>query len=191
MRTHHCGSLREEHLGQTVTLCGWANVVRDQSHQMFIDLRDRSGLVQCVIDRDQNTALHESLRGVKTEFCLKIEGVVAARPAGTANAKLPTGQVEIHVSAVEILNASKTPPFELTDDIKADENLRIQYRYLDLRRQLMQRNLKMRHKAMLEVRNFLDGEGFWEVETPLLWKSTPEGAREYVVPVRQPVGKAF
>ena len=191
MRTHHCGSIREEHLGQTVRLCGWANVVRDQSHQMFIDLRDRSGLVQCVIDRDQNEALHDSLRGVKTEFCLKIEGLVAARPEGTANAKLPTGQVEIHASAVEVLNASKTPPFELTDDIKADENLRIQYRYLDLRRPMMARNLKMRHKAMLEVRNFLDGEGFWEVETPLLWKSTPEGAREFPVPSSGQPGKAF
>lgn len=191
MRTHHCGLLREEHLDQTVTLCGWANVVRDQSHQMFIDLRDRSGIVQCVIDRDVDEALHESLRGVKSEFCLKITGSVAARIPGTINPKLDTGKIEVRVSAAEILNTAKTLPFELTDELNVDENLRIQYRYLDLRRKVMRDNLHLRHQTALAVRNFLNGEGFWEVETPLLWKSTPEGAKEFAVPSSRQPGSAF
>ena len=190
-RTHYCGELRPEHIGQTVTLCGWASTVRDQSYQCFIDLRDRSGLVQIVADREINAPIYEILADVKAEYCLQISGEVVARVAGKENPKLPTGQIEVRVDQVQILNTSKPLPFELTPDTRASEEVRLQYRYLDMRRAPVRDILEMRYRLTRETRNFLDGEGFWEVETPLLWKSTPEGAREYVVPVRQPVGKAF
>src|SRR4028118_1845270 len=190
-RTHHCGTLNEEHVGQEVTICGWANVVRDQSHQMFIDLRDRSGIVQCVIDRDENPDLHQALNGIKAEYCLQLTGTVKARLAGKENLKISTGMVEVHVSAGTILNSSKTPPFEIEADTKADEALRLQYRYLDMRRKPVRDILELRHRLAKSTRDFLDSEGFWEVETPLLWKSTPEGAREYVVPTRSHPGKGF
>ena len=190
-RTHHCGELRPENIGQTVTLCGWSSTVRDQSYQCFIDLRDRSGLVQIVADREINPEIYEVLAQVKSEYCLQITGEVVARVAGKENPKLPTGQIEVRVDKVEILNTSKPLPFELTPDTRASEDVRLQYRYLDMRRAPVRDILEMRYRLSRETRNFLDSEGFWEVETPLLWKSTPEGAREYVVPVRQPVGKAF
>ncbi|HEX8834127.1 MAG TPA: aspartate--tRNA ligase, partial [Abditibacteriaceae bacterium] len=190
-RTHHCGTLTEELVGQTVTVCGWANVVRDQSHQMFIDLRDRSGLVQCVVDRDLNEALHESLTGIKAEFCLQITGTLQRRLPGKENPKFTTGALEIHIASAEILNTSKPLPFEIAGETKTEENLRLQYRYLDLRRSRMRDILQLRHRLAKSTRDFLDGEGFWEVETPLLWKSTPEGAREYTVPTRTHPGKAF
>jgi aspartyl-tRNA synthetase len=190
-RTHHCGTLRESHIGQTVTLCGWAGIVRDQSHQMFIDLRDRSGIVQIVADSDLNASVHAALTGVKSEYCLQITGEVVARVAGKQNPKLETGAVEIRVDKAEILNTSKPLPFELTADTRASEDVRLQYRYLDMRRQPVRDILEMRYKLTRETRRFLDSEGFWEVETPLLWKSTPEGAREYVVPVRSHPGKGF
>ena len=190
-RTHHCGELRPENIGQTVTLCGWAATVRDQSYQCFIDLRDRSGIVQIVADREINAAIYDILANVKAEFCLQITGEVVARVQGKGNPKLPTGQIEVRVDAVEILNTSKPLPFELTPDTRASEEVRLQYRYLDMRRAPVRDILEMRYRLSRETRNFLDSEGFWEIETPLLWKSTPEGAREYVVPVRQPVGKAF
>ncbi len=190
-RTHHCGELRPENIGQTVTLCGWSSTVRDQSYQCFIDLRDRSGLVQIVADREINAEIYDVLAQVKSEFCLQITGEVVARVAGKENPKLPTGQIEVRVDEVIILNTSKPLPFELTPDTRASEDVRLQYRYLDMRRAPVRDILEMRYRLSRETRNFLDAEGFWEVETPLLWKSTPEGAREYVVPVRQPVGKAF
>ncbi|MBW3636183.1 MAG: aspartate--tRNA ligase, partial [Armatimonadetes bacterium] len=190
-RTHHCGTLRESHLGQTVTLCGWASVVRDQSHQMFIDLRDRSGIVQIVADSDLNAAVHAALTGVKSEYCLQITGEVVRRVAGKENPRLETGNVEIRVERAEILNTSKPLPFELSEGTRASEDVRLQYRYLDMRRSNVRDILEMRYKLARETRRFLDSEGFWEVETPLLWKSTPEGAREYVVPVRSHPGKGF
>ncbi|HEX8463530.1 MAG TPA: aspartate--tRNA ligase [Abditibacterium sp.] len=190
-RTHHCGEIRESHLGQTVVLCGWASVVRDQSHQMFIDLRDRSGLVQIVADSDINAEVHAALTGVKSEYCLEIEGEVVARVAGKENPKLASGKVEIRISRAEILNTSKPLPFELTENTRAAEDVRLQYRYLDFRRQPVRDILEMRYKLAKETRRFLDSQGFWEIETPLLWKSTPEGAREFVVPVRSHPGKAF
>jgi aspartyl-tRNA synthetase len=190
-RTHHSGELNEQHIGQTVILCGWANVVRDQSHQMFIDLRDRSGIVQCVADSDENAAAHAALSGVRSEFCLQLTGVVARRLAGKENPKLKSGNIEVQISAAEILNAAKTPPFEIAGETRADENVRLQYRYLDLRRTAMRDMMQLRHRLAKSTRDFLDAEGFWEIETPLLWKSTPEGAREYVVPTRTHPGRAF
>lgn len=190
-RTHHCGTLREEHAGQTVTLCGWANVVRDQSYQLFIDLRDRSGIVQCVADREKNEALHEQLSGAKSEYCLQITGTVQKRVAGKENPKIETGAVEVIIESAEILNTSKPLPFELEDAARVNEETRIQYRYLDLRRKAMRDNLELRHRVVKTVRDFLDAEGFWEVETPLLWKSTPEGAKEFPVPSSNHPGKAF
>ncbi|HEX8552887.1 MAG TPA: aspartate--tRNA ligase [Abditibacteriaceae bacterium] len=189
-RTHSCGTLNETHIGQSVTLCGWAGAVRDQSHQMFIDLRDRSGVVQCVADRDINAEVHDTLLGTKSEYCLQLTGEVVRRIAGKENPKLPTGTVEIRIDAAEVLNTSKPLPFELSGG-SVDESVRLQYRYLDLRRQTMRDTLQLRHRLAKATRDFLDGEGFWEVETPLLWKSTPEGAREYAVPTRTHPGKAF
>ncbi len=190
-RTHHCGLLRASHIGQTVTLCGWASIVRDQSHQMFIDLRDRSGLVQIVADSDLNAEVHASLSGVKSEYCLQITGVVVARVAGKENPKLESGAIEVRVERAEILNTSKPLPFEISGETRASEDVRLQYRYLDMRREKVRDILEMRYKLSRETRRFLDSEGFWEIETPLLWKSTPEGAREYVVPVRSHPGKGF
>ncbi len=190
-RTHHCGLLRASDIGQIVTLCGWAGIVRDQSHQMFIDLRDRSGLVQIVADSDVNADVHASLLGVKSEYCLQITGEVVARVAGKENPKLASGAVEVRVDKAEILNTSKPLPFELGGETRASEDVRLQYRYLDMRREKVRDILEMRYKLSRETRKFLDSEGFWEVETPLLWKSTPEGAREYVVPVRSHPGKGF
>ncbi|MDQ3812667.1 MAG: aspartate--tRNA ligase, partial [Armatimonadota bacterium] len=190
-RTHSCGTLNESHIGQEVTLCGWANVVRDQAHQMFIDLRDRSGLIQCVVDRDVSPDVHEFLTGIKAEYCLQLAGTVQRRLPGKENPKIATGAIEVHIQAGEILNPSKTPPFEIVDDVKADENVRLQYRYLDLRRPLMQSRLELRHRVAKSTRDFLDSEGFWEIETPLLWKSTPEGAKEFVVPSAAHTGRAF
>ncbi|MBV9866597.1 MAG: aspartate--tRNA ligase [Abitibacteriaceae bacterium] len=190
-RTHSCGTLSEANIGQEVTLCGWVNVVRDQSHQTFLDLRDRSGLVQCVADRDNNAAVYAALEGIKAEYCLQLTGSVQARLPGKENPKLATGSIEVQLSGVEVLNTSKTLPFEIVDDLKTDENVRIQYRYLDLRRRPMQYNLETRHRIVKKTRDFLDGEGFWEVETPLLWKSTPEGAKEFMVPATAQPGKSF
>ena len=190
-RTHSGGELREEHIGQTITLCGWASTVRDQSYQMFIDLRDRSGIVQCVIDREQNAQLHAQLCEVKTEYCLQLTGVIQKRLAGKENAKIETGAIEVLVQSGEILNSSKPLPFELEDASRVDENVRFAHRYLDMRRQPVRDILEMRYHLTRSARRFLDGEGFWEIETPLLWKSTPEGAREYVVPTRSHPGKGF
>ena len=190
MRTHPAGTLGEEHIGQTVTLCGWVNVVRDQSYQMFIDLRDRSGVVQCVVDREQQSSVHATLEGVKAEYCLRLTGIVARRLPGKENPNLPTGTIEVQVNEAEILNTSKPLPFDLIDT-RASEDVRLQYRYLDIRRAPVRRILETRHRLAKATRDFLDERGFYEVETPLLWKSTPEGAREYVVPVRTHPGKGF
>jgi len=190
-RTHHCGDLRPEQIEQSVALCGWANVVRDQSHQMFIDLRDRSGIVQVVIDRDLNPELFAQLTGIKSEYCLQVEGTVAPRISGKENPKLATGAIEVHATQVRVLNTSKALPFEIEDEVRADETVRLQYRYLDLRRRPMRDILELRHRIVKATRDFLDSEGFWEIETPLLWKSTPEGAREYVVPTRGGEARSF
>ena len=191
-RTHPCGDLRRDHIDTSITLCGWAKVIRDQSHQLFIDLRDRSGVVQCVIDRDTHPEIHAALSGiVKTEACLQLSGTVRERLKGKENPRLQTGDIEVQVLAGEILNNAKTLPFELDEDTRTEENARLQYRYLDLRRETMRDNMELRYRTGKLVRDFLDSEGFWEIETPLLWKSTPEGAREFIVPATTHPGQAF
>jgi aspartyl-tRNA synthetase len=182
MRTHYCGSVNSSHLDQTVTLCGWAHRRRDHGGVIFIDLRDREGLVQVVIDPDTPEAF-KLAEDVRSEFVLKIEGRVRQRPAGTENANLPSGMIEVLTKKLEVLNASLTPPFQI-DDITINENIRLTYRYLDLRREPMQKNMRLRYRVSKIMRDYLDASGFLEIETPMLTRSTPEGARDYLVPSR-------
>jgi aspartyl-tRNA synthetase len=182
MRSHYCGAVRATDIGNTVTLCGWAHRRRDHGGVIFIDLRDREGTVQVVIDPDTPEAFRLA-EDVRSEFVLKIVGKVRARPAGTENANLPTGLVEVLTQSLEVLNASLTPPFQLDDDT-INENIRLQYRYLDLRRPAMQANMMLRYRVAKLMRDYLDHSGFIEVETPMLTRSTPEGARDYLVPSR-------
>jgi aspartyl-tRNA synthetase len=182
MRTLYCGELRSEHIDQTVTLCGWAHRRRDHGGVIFIDLRDREGLAQVVCNPERQDAFRAAER-VRGEFVLRVTGKVRGRPAGTVNPELPTGEVEVVAQEVEILNASATPPFQIDDDNLAEET-RLAYRVLDLRREPMQRNLRLRHRAAMATRRFLDQHGFIDIETPVLYKSTPEGAREFLVPSR-------
>ncbi len=182
MRTHYCGAVTAADIGNTVELCGWTHRRRDHGGVIFIDLRDREGLVQVVIDPDTPAAfgLAEEAR---PEYVLRIVGRVRARPAGTENANQTTGMIEVLAKDVEILNAAVTPPFQIDDD-NLNENIRLQYRYLDLRREPMQKNLKLRYRVSKIMRDYLDAHGFMEVETPMLTRSTPEGARDYLVPSR-------
>jgi aspartyl-tRNA synthetase len=182
MRTHYCGAVNADHIGQIVNLCGWAHRRRDHGGVIFIDLRDREGMVQVVIDPDTPEAFRvaEETRG---EFVLRVVGKVRPRPAGTENPNLPTGMIEVLTQSLEILNPSLTPPFQLDDD-NLSENIRLQYRYLDLRREPMQKNLRLRYRVSKLMRDYLDQHGFMEVETPMLTRSTPEGARDYLVPSR-------
>ena len=182
MRSHYCGELRAALVERTVTLCGWAHRRRDHGGVIFIDLRDREGLAQVVCDPDRKEAFQLAER-VRSEYVLRVTGKVRRRPAGTVNAELPTGEVEVLAHEVEILNPSATPPFQLDEENLAEET-RLQHRILDLRRAPMQRNLRMRHRAATAVRRFLDQHGFVDIETPVLYKSTPEGAREFLVPSR-------
>jgi aspartyl-tRNA synthetase len=182
MRSHYCGELRATLVDRTVTLCGWAHRRRDHGGVIFIDLRDREGLAQVVCDPDAQEAFRTAER-VRSEYVLKVTGKVRRRPAGTINSELPTGEVELLARNVEILNASAPPPFQLDEDKLAEET-RLQHRVLDLRREPMQRNLRLRHRAAMAVRRFLDEHGFVDIETPVLYKSTPEGAREFLVPSR-------
>src|SRR4051812_8354202 len=180
-RTNHCGSLRKEHVGKTVVLMGWVDSRRDHGGLVFVDLRDREGLVQIVLNpADAKTKVAHDLRG---EFVVAIQGTVRARPQGMTNTKIPTGEVEVEVTLAEILSEAQTPPF-LVDDPKVGETLRLKYRYLELRSPRLQRHLRVRHDVATQVRNFLSERGFLEVETPILYKSTPEGARDYLVPSR-------
>ncbi|MGZ8250817.1 MAG: aspartate--tRNA ligase [Methylophilaceae bacterium] len=189
MRTHYCGHLNREHIGQTVTLCGWAHRRRDHGGVIFIDLRDREGMAQIVIDPDTKEAFAIA-ESVRNEFVLKIVCKVRARPEGTVNANIPTGEVEMLASEIEILNASLTPPFML-DDENLTEAVRLQHRYIDLRRPAMQKNLMLRYRVAKTLRDYLDTNGFIEVETPMLTRSTPEGARDYLVPSRVHAGQFF
>ncbi|MFZ5647920.1 MAG: aspartate--tRNA ligase [Bacillota bacterium] len=190
-RTHMCGELRMENIGQKVVLMGWVQRRRDHGGLIFIDLRDRSGLVQLVFSQDVNNGAFEKAETIRGEFVLAVAGLVAPRPEGTENPSLPTGMVDVSVEEVRILNRAKTPPFYIEDGIDVDENLRLRYRYLDLRRPEMQRNIELRHRAAKSVRDFLDRNGFLEIETPMLTKSTPEGARDYLVPSRLNPGKFY
>ena len=189
MRTTYCGLVSEALLGQTVTLMGWAHRRRDHGGVIFVDLRDREGLVQIVCDPDR-PEMFKAAEGVRNEFCLKVTGVVRARPEGTHNANLVSGKIEVLAHTLEVLNASVTPAFQLDDD-NLSETVRLTHRVLDLRRPQMQKNLMLRYKAAIEVRKFLDEQGFIDIETPMLTKSTPEGARDYLVPSRVHDGQFF
>ena len=189
MRTHYCGHLNREHIGQTVTLCGWAHRRRDHGGVIFIDLRDREGLAQIVIDPDTKDAFAIA-ETVRSEFVLKVVCKVRARPEGTVNPNLPTGEVEMLATEIEVLNASLTPPFML-DDENLTETVRLEHRYIDLRRPAMQKNLMLRYRVAKTLRDYLDSNGFIEVETPMLTRSTPEGARDYLVPSRVHHGMFF
>ena len=189
MRTTYCGLVSDTLMGQTVTLMGWAHRRRDHGGVIFIDLRDREGLVQIVCDPDR-AEMFKAAEGVRNEFCLKITGLVRARPAGTENAHLTSGRIEVLCHELEVLNPSVTPPFQL-DDENLSETVRLTHRVLDLRRPTMQKNLMLRYRVAIEVRKFLDEQGFIDIETPMLTKSTPEGARDYLVPSRVHDGHFF
>ncbi|MFA5701797.1 MAG: aspartate--tRNA ligase [Desulfuromonas sp.] len=183
-RSHYCGELTSELIGEQVCLMGWVQRRRDHGGLIFIDLRDREGVAQLALDPDRDSEAHAKADTVRSEYVIAIKGVVSPRPEGTVNPKMKTGEVEIEVSELKILNQSKTPPFGLDAHIDVAENLRLKYRYLDLRRTALQQNMILRHKITRAVRTFLDAERFIEIETPVLTKSTPEGARDFLVPSR-------
>ena len=189
MRSDYCGQISRKHLGQTVTLYGWVHRRRDHGGVIFVDLRDREGLVQIVCDPD-NPVTFQSADKLRHEYVIKAIGLVRERPAGTVNANLVSGEIEVLAQAIDILNPSLTPPF-MMDDEHLSENVRLEYRFLDLRRPQMQNNLRLRYKTALAVRNFLDRHGFIDIETPMLTRSTPEGARDYLVPSRVHEGNFF
>ncbi len=185
LRTHYCAKVNKEHIGQTLSACGWVNSYRDHSNVWFVDLRDTTGLLQVVIDKKQFPDSNK----LRNEFCIRVTGTVVFRGEEAINPRLESGEVEVHVDDFEILSESLTPPFQLTDEVGEDH--RLKYRYIDLRRPKMQANLRLRSKVAVEMRNFLDKENFLEIETPMLTKATPEGARDYIVPSRTHAGKFF
>ena len=189
MRSDYCGLVSRKHLGQVVTVQGWVHRRRDHGGVIFIDLRDREGLLQVVCDPDtpETFKVAESLRG---EFVVSISGKVRVRPEGTINANLVSGEIEVLAQAIEVLNPSLTPPFQI-DDENISETVRLEYRFLDLRRPYMQNNLRLRYRVAMAVRNYLDKLGFIDIETPMLTRSTPEGARDYLVPSRVHEGEFF
>ncbi len=193
VRSHDCGQLRAANLGEEIQLCGWIGKRRDHGGLIFADLRDRHGLTQIVFDPaiPESKAAHERASRLRNEFVIWVKGTVRARPEGMRNSKLATGEIEVVCTDLEILSEAKTPPFAIEDDIDTSENLRLKYRYLDLRRGTLQRNLLMRHRVLQIVRNYLDGHGFCDVETPILYKSTPEGARDFIVPSRMNPGTFY
>lgn len=191
LKTHSCGELRAEHVGQTVTLAGWVNRRRDMGGVIFIDLRDRAGKTQVVIDAGRSQDAFNVAEQVRGEYVLQVSGEVALRPEGLQNPNLITGEIEVLATQVAVLNPAKTPPFLIDRDEVVDESLRLKFRYLDLRREKLQRNLMVRHRAIKFIRDYLDERGFIEVETPILFKSTPEGARDYLVPSRVHPGQFY
>ncbi len=191
LKTIPCGDLRTEHQGQTVTLAGWVHRRRDHGGLVFIDLRDSRGLAQVVFNPADAPDAHREAEQLRGEWVVQVTGKVQRRPEGTANPALATGEVEVTASALHVLNPAKTPPFEVNEDAPVDEALRLQYRYLDLRRPQMRHNITVRHRAVKYIRDFLDARGFLEVETPILIKSTPEGARDYLVPSRVHPGSFY
>ena len=186
-RTHNCGQLRASDVGSEVSLVGWIDSIRDHGGILFIDLRDREGLTQIKANpHSDDAAFNQSVNGLKDESVIAVAGQVVARDGEIINPSLPTGEVEVDVSQVVVHNIAETPPFPI-DDVKGDrvhEDLRLKYRYLDLRRDKMRKAIKLRHETTRSIRSYLDDEGFYDVETPTLFKSTPEGAREYLVPSR-------
>ena len=190
-KTHTCGELRAGHAEQTVTLAGWVHRRRDHGGVTFIDLRDRFGLVQVVADPVTAPEAHEVLLAVRNEWVMQVRGTVRRRPAGAENPNLPTGEIEVERQRYHVLNPAKTPPFLINKDEEVDENTRLKYRYLDLRRERMRHNLVLRHQVVKFIRDYLDERGFIEIETPILFKTTPEGARDYLVPSRVHPGEFY
>ena len=191
LKTHNCGELRPAQAGQTVTLAGWVHRRRDHGALIFLDLRDRSGIVQVTCDAQQAAEAHAVLNAARSEYVVHVQGVVQPRPAGLTNPNLPTGEVEVAARSARILNEARTTPFYINEESDVDEALRLKYRYLDLRRPVMQHNLILRHQVVSLIRRFLDARGFLEIETPMLIKTTPEGARDYVVPSRVHPGEFY
>jgi len=183
-RTHYCGQLGASHVGQEVVLMGWVQRRRDHGGVIFVDLRDRDGMSQVVFNPEYNADVHKKAESIRSEFVLGVKGKVERRPEGMANPDLKTGEIEVLVSEVKILNRAQTPPFMIEEDIDVTENIRLQNRHIDLRRPNLQKNIIMRHKASAAVRNYLNRNGFLDIETPFLTKSTPEGARDFLVPSR-------
>jgi len=191
LRTNTCGELNEEHIDKTVTLAGWVHTRRDHGEVIFLDLRDAYGVTQLVFNPEDDRLMHDRAHELKSEYVIRVEGLVRKRPEGTINEKLSTGRVEVVVKTLEILNSSLTPPFEVDDNMMVADETRLKYRYIDLRRPLMQRNMRLRHAANSVIRNFLESKRFVEIETPFLTRSTPEGARDFLVPSRLNVGKFY
>jgi len=190
-RTHFCADLRETDIEQTVVLMGWVQHRRDHGGVIFVDLRDRKGITQVVFNPLISGAVHEKAQGIRSEFVIGVQGKVAARPADMINPNMATGAIEIMVEDLSIFSKARTPVFPIEDRVEASENIRLQYRYLDLRRPQLKRNLLARHKATMAIRNYLDQNGFIDIETPFLTKSTPEGARDYLVPSRVNPGQFY
>src|ERR1700722_5237873 len=190
-RTDYCGSLRSSDAGREVALWGWVATRRDHGNLVFIDLRDREGIVQLVFNPANDAAAHEVASSARSEYYVAAKGTVVRRSDSTINAELPTGEIEVVVTAAEILNPSNAPPFPITGPDNTAEEVRLKYRYLDLRRDGMQRNLRRRHQALRGARSYLDDNGFIEIETPILFRATPEGARDYLVPSRVNPGKFY
>jgi aspartyl-tRNA synthetase len=190
-KTHKCGELRQEHVGEEVTLAGWVNRRRDHGGVTFVDLRDRDGVVQIVANPDISPDAHKAADAIRPEWVIQARGNVRKRPEGMANVSLPTGEVEVEVIELRVLNPAKTPPFIINEEVEVEEMLRLKYRYLDLRRARLQKNLELRHRVVKYIRDFLDERGFWEIETPILFKTTPEGARDYLVPSRVHPGEFY
>jgi aspartyl-tRNA synthetase len=188
MRSHYCGQVDEASIGQTVTVAGWVHRRRDHGGVIFVDLRDRAGLLQLVFDPDERSTFAEAER-LRSEFVISVAGPIRRRPPGTANSNLPSGQVELLARSLTVLNRAEALPFQLDEEVR--EEVRLRYRYLDLRREVMQKRLRLRHEATRAVRRFLDEAGFIDIETPMLTKATPEGARDYLVPSRTHPGKFF
>ncbi len=183
-RSHYCGVLTAENIGQSVCVCGWVQRQRDLGSLIFIDLRDRTGIVQLAFDPDSDPALFECAFGIRSEYVLSVKGVVRARGEGAVNPNLPTGEIEIFVTSMKILSKAQTPPFEISDGVKVGDETALKYRYLDLRRPSMQKNLRLRHEIARIAREYFYENGFLEIETPMMIKPTPEGARDYLVPSR-------
>src|SRR3990170_2411211 len=191
LKSHECGELRAEHAGQEVTLAGWVNRRRDHGGLTFLDLRDRSGVVQTVAIPEISAESHAAAAEVRPEWVLQVAGLVRLRPQGMRNPDLATGEVEVEIRDLQVLNPARTPPFLINEESEVDETVRLRYRYLDLRRERMRRNLELRHRVIKFIRDFLTERGFWEVETPILFKATPEGARDYLVPSRLYPGEVY
>jgi aspartyl-tRNA synthetase len=191
LKTNNCSELSRGDIGKKVKLAGWVDRRRDLGQLIFIDMRDRSGIVQIVFNPEISDMSHKIGSQLRNEYVIQVTGVVNARPPGTENLKLPTGGIEVLVEEAVILNTAKTPPFYVNEDIEVNENMRLKYRYLDLRRNKMKRNIILRHEVVRFMREYLYARDFLDIETPVLMKSTPEGARDYLVPSRLYPGKFY